>query len=177
MKRKGLTTMALGVIALIAVITIFAIPDTRGLVLSIAPMHCDLSPFNENCYCDEGYQKMSLTWIGDIKKNVCEAVYTSDPEMEAVQDAKTALLMAFPDCDTIACEPEMVEGRITGPVATHGVTLDVDEYRVECYSYSPINPLPDIWWSVTIRTDTGELYIPFPQLAPFCTSLDGTIYR
>ena len=173
---KGIANIVIVAVVAVAALSLFA-ASSAG-IFTVAPLPCDDFPFQQNCYCPEGYQRLSLTWLGGINKNVCEEVRITDPDEDAVFMAKAALSELFPDCDTIACGQSMIEGATTTTQVSFGETIPgTIDARIECKTYHSDQPLQDVWWSVHVDRETGEVLIPFSVLAPFCTSLDGTIYR
>ncbi len=168
-----------GAIALIAIIALGLGAGAATGLFSPVPVNCDVLPFQQNCFCDEGERKLSLTWIGPFNRNVCDPISVPDPEMAAIVAATSEIAQLFPECDTVGCQIDIVAGSTTIHDVTQGETFGVEDVRVQCSTFGANNQQLDIWWSIYLRLDTMESYTPgnFPPFAPTCTSLDGTIFR
>lgn len=168
--------MIAGIIAIVA-IGIMLFPETRMMVLSLAPGPCEDHAYNANCYCDEGYMKVHNNNLVLMKYDCMETPPSPPSDNEYVEYAKTALLREFPNCDTIYCSQGMLDGFNTYTDVSYGTTNGVEEARIQCHSASNTDITHHVWWEVTVKRNDGTIYIPYPQAAPFCMSMDGTTYR
>jgi hypothetical protein len=152
MKRKGIIGIGTAiVIAVIAMVSVLLIPQTRSAILSvITPTTCTLSPFDENCGCPEGLSKKEVNGV-PFAKYICEGesvVINPDSqsfEEDAIAYAKGRLTEIYPDCNSVSC---------TNGEASASWTIDFSGNRMilaECRGDY------QILWDIYIDLDTSSV--------------------
>lgn len=169
MKRKGIGTIGIAVIVVIMLLAFFGsgMAFTAWGILT-GPKHCDDAPYEANCVCPDGFNKVSTPWVeGMIPSFVLTTHSCIDETQQAPQQsyAQQKLYELFPDCDTISCSETDMSIRY-GDAGTF--------YLAECISRTSETNIK-VWWAIYINED-GTLWDILPDY-PYCISNDGTYHH
>lgn len=164
MKKKGLK-IGLWVGAVISIIAVlwFTGAIQKGIAIFQEPNLCSEAPLDANCYCLEGYERMTYERAFISNKYFCEDInkvidLNGEWESQTISIAESRLQELFPDCDMYNCN----QGQASW-VVTKGTTIPYNdlnirrETHVECID----NEQGKIFAMASINVGSGETSYEF----------------
>lgn len=156
LKKAASNPLAMGVVAVV-VIGLLAVLVFPGLIESIGAFFtgeitpCTDTPYNPNCFCEEGFNKQPTLTFGKVyceSDNLMFDPLNPNFESTTLNYAKSYLAENFPECDSIECSAPATL-LFNGSVA---LTPEHRSFYFKCRS-----PFDSDYWEFQARLENGDV--------------------